>query len=95
MARMSDEEIESYCSVHPEWQFIDNQLVREATADSFLAGIDWVTQVARIAEDLDHHPDIDIRWRTVRFMLSTHSKGGVTQLDFELADRINEVVAAK
>lgn len=92
---MSEEEIESYCLVHPEWQFIDNQLVREGTAESFLTGIDWVNQVAQIAEDLDHHPDIDIRWRTVRFMLSTHSEGGVTQRDFELAERINEVVAAK
>ena len=43
---------------------------------------------------MDHHPDIDIRWRTVSFFLVTHSEGGVTQLDIELAHRIAALAAA-
>ena len=47
-----------------------------------------------MAEELDHHPDIDIRWRTLLFGLSTHSAGGVTQLDIELAHRIDAAATA-
>ena len=46
-----------------------------------------------MAEELDHHPDIDIRWRTLTFRLSTHSAGGVTHRDVELARRIDDIVA--
>jgi 4a-hydroxytetrahydrobiopterin dehydratase len=42
---------------------------------------------------MDHHPDIDIRWRTLRLTLSTHSAGGVTQLDIELAHQVHEVLS--
>ncbi|HEV7828580.1 MAG TPA: 4a-hydroxytetrahydrobiopterin dehydratase, partial [Pseudonocardiaceae bacterium] len=46
-----------------------------------------------IAEARNHHPDIDIRWRTVTFRCSTHSKGGITNLDIELASEIDRVIA--
>jgi 4a-hydroxytetrahydrobiopterin dehydratase len=49
--------------------------------------------VAEIAEARNHHPDIDIRWRTVTFRCSTHSKGGITDLDIELAEEIDRVLA--
>ncbi|MBE1487210.1 4a-hydroxytetrahydrobiopterin dehydratase [Plantactinospora soyae] len=54
--------------------------------------IDVVDRVAVVAEELDHHPDIDIRWRTVIFRCATHSVGGVTRRDIELARRIDEIV---
>jgi 4a-hydroxytetrahydrobiopterin dehydratase len=54
-------------------------------APSFPAAIELVELVGASAEKLDHHPDIDIRWRTVTFGLSTHSVGGVSQLDIDLA----------
>jgi 4a-hydroxytetrahydrobiopterin dehydratase len=63
-------------------------------APDFLTGIRIVDEVAAIAEEMDHHPDIDIRWRTLVLTLSTHSAGGVTQLDVELAHRIAAVAAA-
>lgn len=47
--------------------------------------------MAVVAEELDHHPDVDIRWRKVSFTLSTHSQGGVTERDVELARRIDEI----
>ena len=68
-------------------------IVRTVELPSFPAAIVAVVDVAKIAEELDHHPDIDIRWRTVTFRLTTHSDGGVTEKDVALAARIDEVVA--
>ena len=50
--------------------------------------------VATVAEELNHHPDIDIRYRRVRVAVSTHSAGGLTELDFALAGRCNELAEA-
>lgn len=72
----------------PAWRVQDGQLVASFTAPSFQAGIDLVVAVAVEAEGMDHHPDIDIRWTRVSFALSTHSAGGLTQLDVELAHLI-------
>src|SRR3954462_9938518 len=63
-------------------------------APSFPAAIELVDRVAVSAEKMDHHPDIDIRWRTVTFGLSTHSVGGVSQLDIDLARLILEHATA-
>jgi 4a-hydroxytetrahydrobiopterin dehydratase len=57
----------------------------------FVAALDFVNQVGHEAELMNHHPDIDIRWNKVTLVLSTHSEGGLTRNDFELAHRINEV----
>lgn len=61
------------------------------SAPDFLTGIRIVEAVAVVAEELDHHPDVDIRWRKLTFTLSTHSQGGVTGRDVELAGRIDEI----
>ncbi|GAB7043666.1 MULTISPECIES: 4a-hydroxytetrahydrobiopterin dehydratase [Catenuloplanes] len=68
-------------------------IVRTVEFPSFPAGIVAVVDVAKIAEELDHHPDMDIRWRTVTFRLTTHSDGGVTDHDVLLATHIDEIVA--
>ncbi len=67
--------------------------MRTVELPSFPAAIVAVVDVAKIAEELDHHPDIDIRWRTVTFRLTTHSAGGVTESDIALATRIDAIVA--
>ncbi|WP_158726722.1 4a-hydroxytetrahydrobiopterin dehydratase [Tomitella fengzijianii] len=64
-------------------------LVLEAEAPTFPEGIEWVRRVAEHAESVGHHPDIDIRWRTVTFRCSTHSDGAVTEKDVALAAEIN------
>jgi 4a-hydroxytetrahydrobiopterin dehydratase len=58
-----------------------------------MTGIRIVDDVAVVAEELNHHPNVDIRWRDVTFTLSTHSEGGVTERDLELARRIDEIAA--
>lgn len=77
----------------PAWQRDGDAIRRRVRAPAFLAGIDIVADVARAAEDADHHPDIDIRWRTLTFTLSTHSAGGITGKDFDLAAVIDEIAA--
>ena len=61
---------------------------------AFLSPSRGVDEIAVIAEAMDHHPDLDIRWRTLRVALTTHDAGGVTQLDIELAHRIHEIATS-
>ena len=89
MARLlDDEEITRQLRDLPGWTRDGATLRRELDAPDFARAIRLVVDVADEAEQMDHHPDIDIRWRTVRFACSTHSAGGITQLDVELAHRI-------
>jgi 4a-hydroxytetrahydrobiopterin dehydratase len=74
------------------WSQDGDAIVRQVEAPSFLEGIDVVRRVAEVAEEADHHPDIDIRWRTLTFRLSTHSEGGITAKDLELAGQIDGLV---
>ena len=78
----------------PGWVGSTTQIQREFAAPDFPTGIQLVVQAAEQAEELNHHPDIDIRWVKVRFVLSTHSVGGVTDLDIELARRISDCANA-
>jgi 4a-hydroxytetrahydrobiopterin dehydratase len=78
----------------PGWERDGDALVRTAKLPSFPAAIEVVDRVAEIAEERNHHPDIDIRWRTLVFRCSTHSAGGITALDVELAGAISEQVAS-
>jgi 4a-hydroxytetrahydrobiopterin dehydratase len=78
----------------PEWEHEKNAIERVFEFDDFTSAIDFVNGVAEIAEDSDHHPDMDIRYAKVRVILSTHSKGGLTELDFDMAERIGNLVDA-
>ena len=77
----------------PGWTVEGGSLVRDVEAPTFPAAIEWVVMIAQAAESMDHHPDIDIRWRRLHLVLSTHSVGGrVTELDVALAERIDAIV---
>lgn len=58
-----------------------------------MGAIAWVVAIADAAESMNHHPDIDIRWRTLHLSLSTHSAGCLTELDVELASAIDGITA--
>ncbi|MEV8328968.1 4a-hydroxytetrahydrobiopterin dehydratase [Kitasatospora sp. NPDC059811] len=94
-ARLSEDEITAALAALPRWTREGDGIVRAADAPDFPAAIRVVVAVAEQAEALDHHPDVDIRWRTLRFVLSTHSAGGLTGLDFTLAARIDEALNAE
>lgn len=76
----------------PGWETEDGRLVRTVRLDGFAAALDLVVAVGREAEELNHHPDIDIRYDVVRLVLWTHVAGGVTQYDVELAHRISALL---
>ena len=69
----------------PGWEAEGEGLVRWFEWESFAAAVEFVRKVAEVAEWMDHHPDIDLRYRRVRLFLTTHSAGGVTALDVEFA----------
>jgi 4a-hydroxytetrahydrobiopterin dehydratase len=72
------------------WPIIDGHLVREVEAPDFPTAIAWVVAIADLAEQMDHHPDIDIRWRRFTLRLRTHSADALTDLDVKLAEEIND-----
>ncbi|MFC4907466.1 4a-hydroxytetrahydrobiopterin dehydratase [Actinomadura gamaensis] len=91
--RLDEDAIAERLEELPGWSREGEEIRREFEAPSFAAGIELVVAVAAAAEEADHHPDIDVRWRTVRFALSTHSEGGLTGLDFAMARRIDGLAA--
>ncbi|HEX6325095.1 MAG TPA: 4a-hydroxytetrahydrobiopterin dehydratase [Jiangellaceae bacterium] len=91
MALLGDDGVRAALTELPAWSGDADRLERSVEAPDFLTGIRVVDDVAQVAESMDHHPDIDIRWRTVKFTLSTHSEGGVTAKDVELAHSIDDV----
>jgi 4a-hydroxytetrahydrobiopterin dehydratase len=87
MALVSDSEIEAFVEAHPDWARDGDVITRAYEFADFNEAMGFVTRVALIAEKADHHPDIDIRWNKVTLTLSTHSEGGITPKDLDLADR--------
>ncbi|NRB27858.1 MAG: 4a-hydroxytetrahydrobiopterin dehydratase [Roseibacillus sp.] len=76
----------------PAWELDGKEIGRPFEFESFPEAIDFVNEVAGIAEDAGHHPDIDIRYLRVSLRLTTHSRGALTGKDFELARRIDNFV---
>ena len=89
---LSPEEIAHRHAEVPDWAIVDKSLRRTVVMKSFPDSIGFVNDVAHLAEGANHHPDIDIRWNKVTLSLSTHSEGGVTAKDLELADKIDRLV---
>jgi 4a-hydroxytetrahydrobiopterin dehydratase len=92
MAVLTNEQVDAALPDLPGWERSDGALRRSVTFDAFLDGIDAVRRVGEHAERKNHHPDIDIRWRTVTFALVTHSEGGITAKDVEMARDLSGIV---
>ena len=75
----------------PEWELNEDSISRRFEFDEYLPAIDFVNVVAEIAEEAQHHPDITINYTNVTLVLTTHSKGGLTESDFEVAIRIDSL----
>lgn len=95
MTVLSDEAVDAAAADLDGWQRSDGALRRSVTFGSFLDGIAAVGAVAELAERADHHPDIDIRWRTVTFTLVTHSEGGITDKDVQMAGEIDQILRGR
>ncbi|MFC9893862.1 4a-hydroxytetrahydrobiopterin dehydratase [Nocardia sp. NPDC127579] len=88
---LSDTELTEALASLDGWSRSGDSITRTLRATSFPAGIELVGQIAEIAETMNHHPDIDIRWRSLTFTLSTHDSGGLTKLDIALAREIDRL----
>jgi 4a-hydroxytetrahydrobiopterin dehydratase len=85
--RLSDEAV-AEAAERLGWQRQGDKLVRVIERDTFGAAMEFVNTVAQLAEAANHHPDIAIRWNKVELTLWTHTAGGVTQADVDMAGAI-------
>lgn len=92
-ALLSEERINTELQALSNWQQDGTAIVRKAALPSFPDAITAVDRIAELAERADHHPDIDIRWRNLKFSCSTHSEGGITDKDINMARSIDGVLA--
>ena len=88
---LSSTEIDEQLAATPAWQIENGELARVFAFADFRASLAFVNQVGELAEAADHHPDIDIRYNRVRLALVTHSAGGLTKKDFDLAAQISAI----
>ena len=89
--KLTPNQIQEKLKQVPGWTVESNQLRREFQFRDFTEAMKFVNEVARLAEQMDHHPDIIIRYNHVELLLSTHSEGGLTDKDFTLAHHINQL----
>lgn len=88
-ALLSQEELHVALKTLNGWNYRDNAIVKSYAFKDFVQAMRFVNTVAAAAESVNHHPDIDIRWNTVKLTLSTHSAGGLTDKDIHLATMID------
>jgi 4a-hydroxytetrahydrobiopterin dehydratase len=90
--RLSPDELSAALHGLPLWSGDGEAIRRTVELPSFRDAVAAIVAIADVAEELDHHPDIDLRWRTLHLTLSTHSAGGVTEFDLQLARRIDQLL---
>jgi 4a-hydroxytetrahydrobiopterin dehydratase len=88
-AKLADADVTTALGGLPGWERAGDEIVRTFECGSFPDAIAFVVRIGFMAEQANHHPDLDIRWRKVRVALTTHDAGGLTELDVELAQRIS------
>jgi 4a-hydroxytetrahydrobiopterin dehydratase len=89
MSLLDEQALARELETTPDWERDEDAIVKTVQLADFAAAMAFVNRVAEVAEAADHHPDITIRWNKVTLTLSTHSEGGLTGRDFELARRID------
>lgn len=85
---------EQLATLHAGWAGTTDKLTRSIEFADFPTAVEFINRIAPRCEELDHHPDLALRWRWVDVELSTHSAGGVTELDVQLAGIVDELAAA-
>jgi 4a-hydroxytetrahydrobiopterin dehydratase len=88
---ISDEEIDEQLAELPDWKRSGDAITREFDRSDFVGSVRFVDSIVEPAEEMGHHPDLEISWATVTVTLSTHSEGGLTDADFTLAKRIDDL----
>jgi 4a-hydroxytetrahydrobiopterin dehydratase len=91
MPALTTKQVSLHLKPIPNWSKRAQTILRTFKFEGFLKSIDFVNQIARKAQKINHHPDIDIRFNKVTLKLTTHDEGGITQKDFSLARQCDEV----
>jgi 4a-hydroxytetrahydrobiopterin dehydratase len=89
MAPLGDAEIDARLTEHPGWERNGSTISKSFERGDFVGSVNFVQSLVGPAEEMNHHPDLEISWDTVTVSLCTHSDGGVTAADFELAAKID------
>ena len=89
MPTLSDDEVRRRLGDLPGWELGEGEIVRELRLADFRDAVAFVVRLSYEAEAANHHPDLDIRYNRVRLALSTHSEGGITARDIDLARTIS------
>lgn len=91
MAKLNATQVRKALAAVPRWARRGSLIARTFEFTDFMAAIQFVNRVARLAEKANHHPDIDIRWNRVTLQLTTHDAGGLTEKDFQLAQQCDRL----
>ncbi len=89
--KLTPEEIEESLTGLRDWTVANEKLARKFTFANFAESLAFVNRIGAIAEALDHHPDILFGWGYAEIFITTHDAGGITERDFALARKINEI----
>lgn len=89
--KLSADEIAARLAEFDGWTAEDDRLVKSFKFQNFAESLEFVNKAGEHAERLDHHPDITFGWGYADFVITTHSEGGITALDFVLAKEIDEI----
>jgi 4a-hydroxytetrahydrobiopterin dehydratase len=90
--RLSPDDVAAALRDLPLWSGDADGLRRTVELPSFRDAVAAINAIADVAEEMDHHPDVDLRWRTLHLALVSHSAGGVTESDLALARRIDALL---
>ena len=93
MDKLASDQIEAQLASLPEWTLSGESLQRTIGFDDFQAAMGFVNKVAEVAEEVQHHPDILVRYAKVSLTLTTHDAGGLTQRDFDMASTLERVIS--
>jgi len=93
--KINEESIAGWLQGRSGWKRKGDALTKEYQFESFRNTIVFVNRVASLSDDVDHHPDIDIRYNKVRLTLSTRQAGGITEKDLDLAERVDFATSAR
>ena len=89
MAKLSEEEIGEKMGEIEGWDREGDAITKSYDRGDFVGSVKFVDSIVEPAEEMNHHPDLSISWSEVKVSLSTHSEGGLTENDFELAEKID------
>ena len=94
MAKLTPKQIKAALPAVKDWKKKGASITRTCQFKDFAGAMGFVNKVAKAAEKANHHPDIDIRWNKVTLTLATHSEGGLTHNDFDLAKKIDALAGS-